>query len=442
MYKNCYYQREKNLVHIWDDKQGYRAFPYTRYAYEKAVNGPFTTLYCDKVSKIYKFKKDDPDLFESDVPETTRVLVDTYTDSDLPSEGHVILTYDIECEMESGLPNPEEAKNELTSIALHDSSTNQYWVLVMDKAGEMLERKTDKAIVIPFKDERDMLMKYLELYEMINPSIVTGWNIDYFDTPMLYNRIKRLLGERQANRLSPIGQCFWSPYRKRFFLAGVSYLDYISLYKNYNYGELPNYRLDTIAQIELGRGKIEYQGNLDQLFRDDIDKFIEYNLVDVELVVDFDKKLQFIDLCRGICHAGHVPYEDFVYSSKYLEGAMLTYLRRKNLVAPNKPADRQEKMQALRDNNEEKFIGAYVKDPIVGKYEWIYDLDLTSLYPSIIMSINISPETKMGKIENWDANKFIKGEVDTYYIDDNMITKENLRKYLDDSGFSVTSNEE
>ena len=83
-------------------------------------------------------------------------------------------------------------------------------------------------------------------------------------------------------------------------MAGVSYLDYISLYKNYNYGELPNYRLDTIGTIELGKGKIEYQGNLDQLFRDDIDKFIEYNLVDVEIVVELDEKLQFIDLCRGI----------------------------------------------------------------------------------------------------------------------------------------------
>ena len=223
-------------------------------------------------------------------------------------------------------------------------------------------------------------------------------------------------------------------------MAGVSYLDYITLYKIYNYGELPNYRLDTIAQKELGRGKIEYQGNLDQLFRDDIDKFIEYNLVDVELVVEFDRKLQFIDLCRGICHAGHVPYEDFVYSSKYLEGALLTYLRRRNLVAPNKPADRQERMQAIRDNNQEKFIGAYVKPPIVGKYEWIYDLDLTSLYPSIIMTVNISPETKIGKISDWDAQKFVKGEIDTYYIGDNSISKENLRKYLDESKFSVASN--
>jgi len=440
LYQNIYYQREKNLIHLWDDKRGYSSFPYTRYAYERAERGEYKSIYGDTLTKIYKFKKDDVKLFESDVPETTRALVDLYSESDEPSTGHVVLTYDIECEMTSGLPNPEEAKNELTSIALHDSATNQYWVLVMDKEGLMVEKTTDKAIVIPFKDERDMLMKYLELYEMINPSIVTGWNIDYFDTPMLYNRIKRLLGERQANRLSPIGQCFWSPYRKRYFMAGVSYLDYIELYKKYNYGELPNYRLDTVAQIELGRGKIEYQGNLDQLFRDDIEKFIEYNLVDVELVVEFDKKLDFIDLCRGIAHAGHVPYEDFVYSSKYLEGAMLTYLRRKGLVAPNKPADRQERMQAIRDNNEEKFIGAYVKDPIVGKYDWVYDLDLTSLYPSIIMTLNISPESKIGKVQDWDANKFLKGEVDTYYIGEDAISRENLKKYLEQSKFSIASN--
>jgi len=440
MYQNKYYQREKNLMHIWDDTQGYRAFPYTRYAYEKAQRGEYTTLYGDTVTKIYKFTKDDPDLFESDVPETTRVLVDTYTDSDLPSKGHVVLTYDIEVEMLTGLPDPEKAENECTSIALHDSATNQYWVLVMDKEGKLLEKKTDKAIVIPFRTEEEMLLKYLELYEYINPSIVTGWNIDYFDTPYLYNRIVKLLGKKQASRLSPIGECFWSPYRKRYFMAGVSYLDYIALYKNYNYGELDSYRLDSIAQRELGRKKIEYDGNLDILFETDIEKFIEYNLVDVELVVEFDKKLQFIDTARGICHAGHVPYEDFVYSSKYLEGALLTYLKRKGIVAPNKPADRQERMEALRENKQEKFIGAYVKAPIVGKYEWIYDLDLTSLYPSIIMTVNISPETKMGKIENWDAQDYIKGSRDTWIINGDTITQENLKLFFERSKFAVASN--
>ena len=440
MYQNAYYQREKNLVHIWDDKKGYFNFPYTRYAYEKADRGEFTTLYGDKVTKIYKFTKDDPNLFESDVPETTRVLVDTYTDSDIPSEGHVILTYDIECEMESGLPDPEKAENELTSIAMHDSATNQYWALVVDKKGDMVERKTDKAIVLPFRTEEEMLLKYLELYEMINPTIVTGWNIDYFDTPMLYNRIVRLLGKKAANRLSPIGECFWSPYRKRYFMAGVSYLDYIHLYRIYTYKMLDNYRLDTVAKLEIGRGKIEYDGNLDILFETDIEKFIEYNLVDVELVVEMENKLQFVDLCKGICHAGHVTYEDFVYSSKYLEGAMLTYLKRKGIVAPNKPADRRERMEALKENKQEKFIGAYVKAPIVGKYEWIYDLDLTSLYPSIIMTVNISPETKMGKIENWDAQDYIKDKRDSWIINGDTITQENLKLFFERSKFSVASN--
>jgi DNA polymerase elongation subunit (family B) len=440
MYQNVYYQREKNLVHLWDDKLGYRSFPYTRYAYEKADRGEYISLYGDKLSKIFKFKKDDPDLFESDVPETTRILVDTYTDSDIPSEGHVILTYDIECEMDTGLPDVEKAENELTAIGLHDSATDHYWVLIMDKGGKMKESKNGNRTVIPFVDERDMCMKYLDLYEYINPTIVTGWNIDYFDTPYLYNRIKRILGAKHANRLSPIGECFWSPYRKRFFMAGVSYLDYIGLYKSYTYVELDNYRLDTVAMKELGRGKVEYAGNLDDLFKTDIDKFIEYNLVDVQLVVDMERKLQFVDLCRGICHAGHVPYEDFVYSSKFLEGALLCYLKRKNIVAPNKPADRQEMMQALRDNEQEKFIGAYVKAPIVGKYDWIYDLDLTSLYPSIIMTTNISPETKVAKISNWDAQKFMKGEIDTFNIGEKTISKENLRKLLDESKYAVSSN--
>ena len=439
-YQNIYYQRERNLIHLWDDRLGYRTFPYTRYAYEKAENGECISLYGERCTKIYKYSKDDLNLLESDVPETTRVLVDTYTDSDLPSEGHVILTYDIECEMESGLPDPEEATNELTSIALHDSATKQAWVLVMDKAGEMLEKTTDKAIVLPFRTEEDMLMKYLELYEMINPTIVTGWNIDYFDTPMLYNRIKRLLGKQHANRLSPIGECFWSPYRKRFFMAGVSYLDYMALYKNFTYSELDSYRLDSIAQKELGRGKIEYEGNLDLLFKDDIEKFIEYNLVDVELVVDFEAKLQFIDTARGICHAGHVPYEDFVYSSKYLEGALLCYLKRKSIVAPNKPADRRERMEALKENKQEKFIGAYVKAPIVGKYDWIYDLDLTSLYPSIIMTINISPETKMGKIEDWDAQDFVKDKRELWKINGDTIKQDNLKLFLERSKYSVASN--
>ena len=440
MYKNIYYQREKNLIHLWDDVRGYTTFPYTRYAYQRAQNGPFKSIFGDTLTKIYKFQKDDPELFESDVPETTRVLVDMYSSDDLPGKKINVFTFDIEVEMESGLPDTQEATNAITAIAYHDSISNEYVALVVDNDNVMEQKQTEKALVLPFATEEELLIKFIELYENINPDIITGWNIDFFDMPYIYNRLKNVLGEPTAKRLSPIGEVFWSPYRQRYFFAGVSSLDYMNIYKKFTFGELPNYRLDTVGRKEINMGKIEYQGNLDDLFRTDVDKFVEYNLVDVEIVVGLDKKLQYIDLVRGITHIGHVPYEDFVYSSKYLEGSMLTYLRRKGLVAPNKPADRRERMAAMKEAGAEKFIGAYVKDPIVGKYNWVYDLDLTSLYPSIIMTLNISPETKVGKIDDWDASEFLSGAKESYQFGENTISKENLGLMLDEQKLSISSN--
>jgi len=168
-----------------------------------------------------------------------------------------------------------------------------------------------------FGSERELLMKYLTYVESVNATIWTGWNIDFFDVPYLYNRIKNVCGENQANRLSCIGKTYWSPYRNRYSIAGVSIMDYIGLYKRYNFGLESSYTLNHIAMKELGRGKVEYEGSLDDLFEDDLEKFIEYNITDVELVVSMDTKLQFIELSRAICHSGFTPYEDYIFSSKY-----------------------------------------------------------------------------------------------------------------------------
>ena len=451
MYQNIFYERQKNLIHLWDDKNGYQTFPYRKYAYKKDPYGQYNSMHGDKLTRISKWEKDEAeDLFESDVPETTRVLVDIY-DTDLPSQGHTVMTFDIECEMISGLPSTLEAQNEITAIAAHDSASKLYEVFVLDKdrkvknTAQQFSKDGREVKVHIFDNERNLLMAFLNYYQSVDPTILTGWNIDFFDIPYLYNRIKRVCGEGHAKRLSRIGQTFYSPYRQKWSLGGVSILDYINLYKNYNYGLESSYTLNHIATKELGRGKIEYEGSLDDLFETDLEKFIEYNITDVELVVSMDEKLQFIELCRAICHAGFVPYEDYMFSSKYLEGACLAYLKKKGLVAPNKPKDRKEKMQALRDNNEEKFIGAYVKEPIVGKYDWIYDLDLTSLYPSIIMTLNISPETKIGKIKNWDAEEWVRGGADAYTIvgnggEDYDYTKEELKEVIKDSNLGVAAN--
>jgi DNA polymerase elongation subunit (family B) len=324
-------------------------------------------------------------------------------------------------------------------------------VFVLDKERKVKNNATNfskngrEVKVHIFDNERNLLLAFLNYYQQVDPTILTGWNIDFFDIPYLYNRIKNVCGEGHAKRLSRIGEAFWSPYREKFSFGGVSILDYINLYKTYTYTLEASYTLNYIATKELGRGKVEYEGSLDDLFETDLEKFIEYNIVDVELVVAMDEKLQFIELCRAVCHAGFVPYEDYIYSSKWLEGACLGYLKTKGLVATNKPKDRKERMQALKDNNQEKFIGAYVKEPIVGKYDWIYDLDLTSLYPSIIMTLNISPETKIGKIENWDAEANIKGLDTTYKLvgkdgDTYEYTTQELKEVIKDSNLGVAAN--
>ena len=420
MYQNIFFERNRNLIHLWDDTLGYRTFPYKKYAYIKDPNGQYESMYGDRLTKVFKWEKDSgEELFESDVPETTRVLVDLYGD-DVPSKGHIVLTFDIEVEMITGLPNIEKAENEITSIAAHDDATKEYHVFVVDKNGKVNGKSFQKdgrdVHVHIFNNERDLLMKYLTYVESVNATIWTGWNIDFFDVPYLYNRIKNVCGENQANRLSSIGKTYWSPYRNRYSIAGVSTMDYIGLYKRYNFGLESSYTLNHIATKELGRGKLEYEGSLDDLFENDLEKFIEYNITDVELVVSMDAKLQFIELSRAICHSGFTPYEDYIFSSKYLEGACLAYLKKKGLVAPNKPKNHKDKLAEQAEAGEEKFIGAYVKEPIVGKYDWIYDLDLTSLYPSIIMTLNISPETKVGKIKDWDPENWVRGENRQYTV--------------------------
>jgi DNA polymerase elongation subunit (family B) len=449
-YKNIYYERHKNTMHLWDDETGYQTMPYRKYAYKKDPHGQFRSMYGDKLTRIGQWDKDEAeDLFESDVPETTRVLVDMY-ESDLPSKGHTVLTFDIEVEMITGLPNTKEAQNEITAIAAQDNISRVYDVFVLDKSKKIknnaknFDKDGRKVNVHVYDNEKNLLLAFLDYYEEINPTILTGWNIDFFDIPYLYNRIKNVCSEGHAKRLSPIGQCFYSPYREKWSFGGVSILDYINLYKTYTYTLESSYTLNYIATKELGRGKVEYEGNLDDLFENDLEKFIEYNIVDVELVAAMDDKLQFIELCRAVCHAGYVPYEDYIFSSKWLEGACLAYLKKKGLVATNKPKDRKERMQALRDNNEEKFIGAYVKEPIVGKYDWIYDLDLTSLYPSIIMTLNISPETKIGKITNWDAEEWIKGGDRVYKVSNETeeyeYTRQELADVIKDSNLGVAAN--
>ena len=349
--------------------------------------------------------------------------------------------FDIEVEVTQGFPDVNKAENIITSIAFYDVLTKQYYCYVLDKENKVDIGRFNNATVIKFKDERDLLKAFYTKYLEISPTIISGWNSDRFDVPYLYNRTTRLLGQQAANCLSPIGIVDFQKHRGTYKIAGVSSLDYLELYKKLTFGERSSYRLDDIGELEVGIKKVSYEGTLNDLYDGDRNRFVEYNINDVLILQELDNKLDFIDIARAICHLGHVPYEDVYYSSRFLEGAILVYLKKVGIIAPNK-------VKANRDlmGGNDKFAGAYVQDPQKGKHEWVYDLDITSMYPSIIMSLNISPETKVGKLDSWDAESFLKGKDKTYTINNKhgkemtKLTTAEFGNFLKDNNVSVSSN--
>lgn len=405
---------------MWDDKTGYEKFELKRYAYKKNSSGEYKTIFGDSVKKVNFWTKQEIEkgiIFESDIPVETRVLIDKYYSSDEISVGHRKVYFDIEVDIEDHLPNIELADNHITAISLYDDVANEYFVFILDLQNEINHVRYDNKEIIPFSNEEDLLIAFLQKWEEINPTIITGWNCDMFDVPYLYRRIKNTLGNNYAKKLSPIGIIYWNDHRRRYFIGGISCLDYLALYKHFTYSDQSSYTLDAISKFELDEGKIQYTGNLHTLMKNDINKFIEYSLVDTELVVKLDKKLNFIDLVVGICHKGHVPYEDIYYSSRWIEGTMLVFMKKIGLIAPNKNPKNRELM-----GGDDRFSGAYVKSPESGLYQWLFDLDFTSLYPSIVMTLNISPETKMGKIDGWNAHKHLNNKEVVYKV--NITDKE------------------
>ncbi len=414
MYQNIYCRRKGGSinVHLWDDKRGYSNFIVKNYAYVRSNTGVYRSLYNDKLKKTsYWAEEDKKDVFESDIPLETKILINQYSDSDEVSVGHRELFFDIEVDSSDGFPEWKDADKEIISIALYDKVTEQYCAFV--KSQKMKGYIRDNTTVEVFESEEELLQRFFQKYLEINPTILSGWNIDGFDIPYLFNRTVKVLGHEFARSLSPIGNVWYNERIDRYKIAGVSVLDYLALYKRFTFKQQPSYRLDYIGKIEVGVEKISYDGSLDDLYKQDINKFVEYNLRDVDIIVKLDKKLDFISLARGVCHLGHVQYDDVFFPSRYIEGAMLLYMKKLNVIAPNKALWGAKYKQIKAEY--EKYSGAYVKDPVLGKHDWVYDLDLTSMYPSIIMSLNISPEMKVGKLSDWNAEEFFsKNNKKTY----------------------------
>lgn len=437
------------------------------------------------MEKIYNFSPRDPALFESDVPLATRVLIDAYEDNDEPSTGHRVVYLDIEVDIEDGFPNVDAGDKEITAIAIYDDLSKKYTAFILDKDGKLNDTITDGLEIYSIDNEESLISRFLTRMEEIQPSIITGWNVSAFDMPYLYNRISSIMGKTILQKLSPIDTVYINKFSKELVIAGVSILDYMILYKKFIGRNEPSFALGAIGKKVVNMEKISYTGSLNDLYRTDIKKYIEYNLNDVKIVVALDEKLKFIDLARNICHTGHVPYEFFGMSSRYIEGAILLYMRRQGVVATNKPVsdpDEEESGTNGDSDEEDSFVGAFVKDPKPGQYDWVYDLDLTSMYPNIMISLNISPETILGKVtsvtfvdesvkqervtkllaSNSELSKVLEGEeleqwlstntnqydvelhvadkIESYNIGSAKYTRDEFKKLLKDGNYSISSN--
>lgn len=443
MYLAIHVDKRNELVYLWDDKHGKTELPLssTRYAYRRSPTGKYTSLYGDNLDKIYNFDDKEVDLFESDVHPEMKILGEAYLESDEVSEGHRTIVFDIEVDSTGGFPDIMVGDKAITAIALYDEVSNKYFCYILDPEQKVSDGSHDNVTIRSFKSEENLLESFLNKWKEIDPTIVTGWNTNGFDIPYIFNRIKAVLGKQAAYSLSPINIAYQNKFNKKMVIAGINCLDYIDLYKKFLGVMKPSYTLGNVAKDEeLKTQKITYRGSLNDLYKNDITRYVEYNLADVKVVVELDKKYDFIYLARSVCHKGHIPYEWFQMSSRFIDGAILTYLHRKGLIAPNKPIGGREEYEEMEKNDEEGFVGAYVKEPTVGLYDWICSADITSLYPSTIMTLNVSPETKIGKIDGWDYKEFSRGNMPIVRVGETTYTDSEFKDMLATKKFSVSSN--
>jgi len=328
-----------------------------------------------------------------------------------------VTTIDIEVQSDAGFPEPEQAAHEITAITIKNNIDNTYYVWGLgDYDVENGYMQDNRVIYKECKTEAELLLDFIGHWSLPSncPDVVTGWNSRFFDIPYIVNRIFRIHGEEVVKRLSPWGlidrRDVTTMQRKHiaYEIQGIAQMDYLDLFKKfgYSYGPQESYKLDHIAHVVLGERKLSYEefGNLHTLYKYDFQKFIDYNIKDVELVDRIEDKMGLVTLALTMAYRGGVNYGDVMGTTAIWDAIIFRNLYENNVIVPFA----EEKFKS-------PYPGGYVKDPHVGMHDWVVSFDLNSLYPSIIMQYNMSPETIIdGKVIALDVDKCIQGvNVDT-----------------------------
>ena len=316
-----------------------------------------------------------------------RFPYDVKWDTDLINIAYI----DIEVASDQGFPQPDEAAHPITAITIKNNQSDTYHVW---GCGEYDPPENVRYTLC--ESEAFLLANFLDWWERNCPDIVTGWNSRLFDIPYIVNRTRNILSDEWNKKLSP-----WRSLRAReiptmggrmqvaYDIEGLAQLDYLDLFKKFTlntYGQQESYKLDHIAHVILGERKLSYEeyGSLHNLYKEDYQKFIDYNIKDVALVERLEEKIGIISLVLTMSYGAKTNYGDALGTTAIWDTILYNELLQDNIVIPFKPPT---------DNDAGKIVGGYVKEPMVGGHDWVVSFDLNSLYPNIIVQYNMSPET-------------------------------------------------
>ena len=317
-----------------------------------------------------------------------------------------LVTLDIEVASENGFPDVESASEEILTITIQDYTTKN----IITWGVYPFNNKQSNVKYIECGSEYQLLQNFLDYWSQNTPEVITGWNIRLYDIPYICRRLNRVLGEKVTKSFSPWGLVtegeFYVAGRKHidYDIGGITQLDYLELYKKFTYTNQESYRLDHIASVELGQKKLDHSefDTFKDFYTQNWQKFVEYNIIDVELVDRLEEKMKLIELAITMAYDAKVNYEDVFFQVRMWDNIIYNYLKKRNVVIP--PKNRSQK--------DEKYAGAYVKEPVPGVYDWVVSFDLNSLYPHLIMQYNISPETLLEERHSTvTVDKILKEEV-------------------------------
>jgi len=339
-----------------------------------------------------------------------------------------VTTIDIEVESDQGFPQPSDALHPVTAITTKDNIDDIFYCWGCGDYNPKISIVDNAHIkYIKCDDERDLLTKFIDHWSNNYPDVITGWNSRMFDMVYIVNRCVRMLGDKYMKKLSPWGMVNGSEIviagksHQVYDVYGVQQLDYLDLFRKfgYTYGTQESYRLDNIAHVVLGERKLDYSefGDLMGLYKADYQKFIDYNVKDVQLVDRLEDKLGLITLCMTVAYKGHVNYSEAFRTVGVWDAILYNYFLEKNIVVPPKESSHKDR----------QIEGAHVKDPQVGMHDWVVSFDLNSLYPHIMIQYNLSPETVLDEqVPNVTVDELLEKKPYTFNDNHTMTARGNL----------------